>query len=253
MAWLGLETLALDFDTGVAPARAHAITRALARHAVPLLALRAGRGEPLASGALFRLDGRLVLVTCRHIFDAGAQLGDLGVPLPGQLRVLWLSAARARVLAHPQHDLALIEIVAPAASAALLRGWEALPLALHDAPADLDEPGDFVVAGFPYGQMRRIDGALHARPVVFFARQCSGAALRLRYANVARRVDGMDVHAPELDGVSGATLWRVMGAADAAGCVLRPAGVQCAFKRGAYARAEPLAAAREMFAQIAAR
>jgi len=252
MPWHPVATDPLDIDTGVAPARARAIAQALVRRAVPLLVNRHGRPEPLASAAVFRVDGRVVLMTCRHIFDDGAALGDLGVPRVRSPGVLWLRGAAARVIAHPQRDLALIELVPGRTRDALLAEWPAVPLAAEQVE-HTPQPRCYVLAGWPYAQMRRIDQAVYARPLVFFAplAEASDAALRVRYARVARRCDGLHVHAPELDGVSGATLWAVLDEADA--CLLQPAAVQCAFKHGAYARAEPLGAARALFAHMTRR
>ena len=43
----------------------------------------------------------LLLLTCRHLFDDGASAGDLGLPLGDTGRILWLKAARPRVLVDP--------------------------------------------------------------------------------------------------------------------------------------------------------
>lgn len=253
MAWQRIDTDPLDIDTGVAPAHARAIADALVRHALPLLRLAEGRAEPLASAALFHLDGRVVLLTCRHIFDDGVALGDLAVPRAHGFGVLGLAQLAARVIGHPQRDLALIELAPGRRRDELLRQWPAVPLA-DDALADFDLADEdaavpslfFVLAGWPYAQMRRVESIVYARPVVFFAPAAPGGdglGLRVRYARVARRSDGVHVHAPALDGVSGATLWAVRGVRGdmEAGqpCVLRPVAVQCAFKHDAYARAEP--------------
>ncbi len=73
------------------------------------------------------------------------------------------------------------------------------------------------------------------------------------YPRIAVRADGVEIHAPELDGVSGATLWTVHDeSADGIGCVLRISGVQVAFKPGAYARAEPLAALQDLLEHVRA-
>lgn len=265
MAWQPVATEPLDIDTGVAPARARAIAAALLRHAVPLLVCRQGRAEPLASAALFRVGGRVLLVTCRHIFDDGIALGDLGVPLVHGVGVLWLRRALMRVVAHPQRDLALIDLAPGRTRDELLRHWPPVPLA-EDALYQAQRPSLYVIAGWPYAQMRRVDQTVYARPVVFFAGPAHGSepiephtppvcqllpSVRVRYARVARRSDGLDVHAPELDGVSGATLWAVIEDGCASGdCVLQPAAVQCAFKHDAYARAEPLAVASGLFERV---
>lgn len=263
MAWQRVDTDPLDIDTGVAPARAQAIAAALVRRAVPLLVNRHGRAEPLASAALFQVDGRVLLTTCRHIFDDGVALGDLGVPRAHAPGVLWLRGAAARVIAHPQRDLAVIELVSGRTRDELLRHWPAVPLGA-DHWDHAPRARCYVLAGWPYAQMRRIEQTMYARPVVFFAppawppeagegADASDSSLRVRYARVARRSDGLHVLAPELDGVSGATLWAVLDDALDDGCVLHPAAVQYAFKHGAYARAEPLAAARALFEHVTRR
>jgi hypothetical protein len=90
--------------------------------------------------------------------------------------------------------------------------------------------------------MRRVGAVLHARPVVVFARgEMAGGQLKLSYSRIARRADGLQIHAPPLDGVSGATLWAVVE--DGSGvveCVLQPTAVQSSFKHDAYVKAEPL-------------
>lgn len=261
MRWQPVDTDPLDFDTGVTPVHARAIASALLRRAVPLLVQRDGRPEPLASGALYRLGGQVVLLTCRHIFDDGVTLGDLGVPLAAAHRILWLRHAARRVLEHPERDLALIALLPGATRDELLRHWAPVPLGDDGLDATADDAGIYVLAGWPYAQMRRVADTVFARPVVVFApradlRPEAGAAdsLRVRYARVARRIDGIDVHAPALDGVSGATLWAVTPwAVDGAQCVLRPAAVQSACKHDAYARGEPVEAARAMFDRLALR
>lgn len=248
MPFLRHPTEPLDFATGVAPERARRIAAALTQHVLPLLALRDGRLEPLASGALYAWRGHLTLLTCRHLFDSGVALGDLALPLSDG-RHLALAALRPRLLEHPDHDIAVIALAAGCARERLLRHWPAVPLAQAQVSAPCTA-SLFVVAGYPYAQMRRHDGALHARPVVFFSRAADAQApARLHYARLAQRIDGAAVHAPALDGVSGATLWAVQD--EGSTCVLQPAGVQCAFKHDAYARGEPFAAAHDLLRRLA--
>jgi len=246
MHWRRLDTTAIDIDADVAPAIARAAAEALATHAVPLVARRDGRVEPLASGAFYRAGERLWLATCRHVFDDGAALGDLGVALPAAGRVCWLREARARLLLHPRHDLAAILIGDGAAGRALRRAWPAMPLAqFDDAPAQA-----LVLAAYPYAQMRRVESVLHVRPVVVFARPLPSASdVRASYARFARRADGAAVPAPPLDGASGATLWALRALEDGR-CLLQPAAVQFAFKHDAYMRGAPFAALRELLLSV---
>jgi hypothetical protein len=251
MVWQSLATLALDVDSGIAPPRARAITESLCRRIIALLVNRAGRAEPLASGCLYWSHGHLILLTCRHVFDEGAGLGDLALPLGGSGRLIALAALRARFVEHPVHDVAAIALCPQRARDALQRYWFPVPLQALSASKPLTSDR-LVVAGYPYAQMRRIDGIVYARPLVFFARWVgeSAAILQTSYARTARRIDGVLVHAPELDGVSGATVWSVSEERGEAGCVLLPAGVQFAFKHDGYVRGEPIVAAREMVARL---
>jgi hypothetical protein len=245
MIWRRLETTPIDIDTGVAPLLAQSVASALTAHAVPVVVQRDGRAEPLASGVFYRAGARVFLVTCRHLFDDGVVLGDLGVALPVLGRVRWLRDARARVLAHPQHDLAAVLIGAADVERELHRSWPVLPL---PTDADAEMPAQAVVlAAYPYVQMRRVDAVLHARPVVVFARLLeAGRDVLASYAYTALRADGLAVRAPALDGASGATLWALRTGPGDGQCVLQPAAVQFAFKHDAYMRGAPFSALREL-------
>lgn len=246
MGWQFVDALPIDVGSGIAPSRATAIAQALARRVLPLVRLVAGRAEPLASGALYRAHGRFLIVTCKHLFDANVAIGDVGIPLAATGRWLWLRDARARPIEDPARDLLFIVIEAPHAAALLARYWVPVPLAHDAAPARGDA---WVVAGYPYSQMRRIDATVYAKPVFVFTQRLPDAGdgawdagVRARYARTAWRADGMLIHAPELDGVSGATCWAIeRDADDELACVLQPAAVQIAFKHDQYLRAEPLA------------
>lgn len=243
MVWRTLDTTPIDIDTGVEPALACAVAAALAAQAVPLVARRDGRVEPLASGVFYRAGQRLWLVTCRHVFDDGAALGDIGIALPALGRVRWLREAKARLLVHPEHDVAAIGLEAGELGRDICRAWRVLPLAnCADGPVHA-----LVLAGYPYAQMHRIDDVLHARPIVVFARclQSTGE-VRASYARIARRADGLAIHAPALDGASGATLWALRTVSADGRYVLQPAAVQVAFKHDAYMRGAPFSALRRL-------
>jgi hypothetical protein len=241
--WRNLDTSPIDIDTGVEPAIANAVADALAAQAVPLVVHRDGRIEPLASGVFYRAGQQLWLVTCRHVFDDGAVLGNIGIALPVLGRVRWLREARARLLAHPEQDLAAILIGGGELEREVRRAWRVLPLAdFDDAPAHA-----LVLAAYPYAQMRRVDAVLHARPIVVFARCLqSGSEVRASYARTARRADGLPIHAPALDGASGATLWALRTVTADGRYVLQPAAVQFAFKHDAYMRGAPFSALRQL-------
>lgn len=243
MLWRTLDTTAIDIDTGVEPALARAVADALAAHAVPLVRRRDGRVEPLASGVFYRAGQRLWLVTCRHVFDDGAVLGDTGIALPALGRVRWLYETRARLIVHPELDLAAILVGAGELERDIGRAWRVLPL------ADFDEAPlhALVLAAYPYAQISRVDAVLHARPVVVFARCLqSGSEVRASYARTATRADGVPIDAPALDGASGATLWALRTVTADGRYVLQPAAVQFAFKHDAYMRGAPFSALRQL-------
>src|SRR5262249_52425161 len=158
MLWQSLTTVALDVDSGVAPERARAITEALCRRIVALLVNRHGRAEPLATACLYWSEGHLILVTCRHVFEDGATLGDLALPLGDSGRLVALAALRARFVEHPARDIAAIRLCEQRARDALQRHWFPVPMSVA-SEANTVTAGRLVVAGFPYAQMRRIDGA----------------------------------------------------------------------------------------------
>ncbi|HEX4596756.1 MAG TPA: hypothetical protein VH278_03140 [Burkholderiaceae bacterium] len=239
MDWARIDTEPLDVDSEVSGRRARQIGAALQRVAVPILHLRNGRAEPLASGALYVFGTSVLLLTCRHLFDDGVTAGDLGLPVGDSGRILWLRSARPRVLVDPSADLAAIKIGCRHCAGLLRRHWRAAPF---DSLGSEARAQTYVLAGFPYAQMRRVGTVLHARPVVLFARgEMADGQLKLSYRRIARRADGLEVHAPALDGVSGATLWAVIedgvGPVD---CLLQPAAVQSSFKHDAFVRAEPV-------------
>jgi hypothetical protein len=240
MNWARIDTEPLDVDSNVGARRARQIGAALQRVAVPILRLRNGRAEPLASGALYVFGTSLLLLTCRHLFDDGTSAGDLGLPIGDSGRILWLRSARPRVLVDPAADLAAIRIGCRRSAGQLRRHWRAAPFDSLGSEADAQT---YVLAGFPYAQMRRVGAVLHARPVVVFARgKMIDGQLKVSYGRIARRADGLEIHAPPLDGVSGATLWAVIEGGGSFECVLQPAAVQSSFKHDAFVRAEPVGA-----------
>lgn len=238
MAWQSVEAVPITVGACVSAARAAAVRAALLARTVPLARRLDGRIEPLATASLIA-GRRLSLLTAAHIFEHAA-VGDLMVPLPGERSWAHLDGARPRVLVHPQRDLALIELAAGVVTQRLLAHWRPLAADEIDDEAPCAERV-YAVAGYPCSQTRRIDGTVYAKPLVLFTHALDGE--RLAYARTAPRVDGVEVHTPELDGVSGALVWALHEAAPTADCRLRAAAMQVAFLHGGYMRTEPLGAA----------
>jgi hypothetical protein len=86
------------------------------------------------------------------------------------------------------------------------------------------------------------------KPVVVFTGVLDAG--RYAYARTASRIDGLEIHTPALDGVSGAAVWAVEpeGTDDVA-CLLRPTAIQVAFHHGLHVRGEPIAGATDLLAR----
>jgi hypothetical protein len=246
MPWQAVETIPFRVGADVVPARAAAIRDALLRRAVPLSRLVDGRLEPLATASLV-IDGHeRAMLTAAHVFEQ-ASIGDLAIPLPREGRLLMLRSTRTRVVAHPRFDIALLWFEDRATSERLCANWSACPLrqwAGHDDRV----AALYAIAGYPATQARRADGCVYARPVVLFTGALDAA--RYAYARTAMRIDGLEIHTPELDGVSGATVWAVdADTHDGVDCVLRPAAIQVAFHHGRHVRGEPIVGVAELLAR----
>jgi hypothetical protein len=246
MSWQAVDTIPIVIGAAVTAARAEAIRIALLRRAVPLARLHDGKVEPLATALLVADGDAVALMTAAHVFEQ-ARIGDLAVPLPKLRRVVALASLRMRVAMHPNRDLALIWIDDRWLARELCANWEACPLG-HWWSSEEALGSTYVLAGYPGANARRIDGWVYAKPIVLFTGPI--AADCYAYARTALRIDGVEIHTPELDGVSGAMIWAVTDSErDAITCVLRPAAVQVAFAHGRHLRAEPIAGARQLLAR----
>jgi hypothetical protein len=242
MSWQCVDTIPIRVAATVAPARAEAIREALLRRAVPLARISEGRIEPLATAALVYDGRRTGLLTAGHVFET-ASAGDLAIPLPREATVALVRSARVRVVMHAVSDLALVWIEDSALARRLRDNWERCPL--PERLQQSQRAATFVVAGYPSANARRIEGWVYAKPVVLFTAALDAA--RFAYARTADRIDGLTIHTPELDGVSGATVWSVGDEGDdGVSCVLRPAAVQVAFLHARHLRAEPISNAVDL-------
>jgi hypothetical protein len=247
MPWQALDTVPFRIGADVAPARAEAIRDAVVRRAVPLSRLLDGRLEPLATASLVVDGPRRALLTAAHVFDQ-ASLGDLAIPLPRERRVLALRSARVRAVAHPTMDIALLWFVDRWVGEQLAANWTECPLRDWCGPARAAATL-FALAGWPAVNARRAEGCIYAKPVVVFTGALGLG--RYAYARTALRIDGLEIHTPELDGVSGATVWGVEpDGGDGVTCVLRPAAVQVAFRHGHHLRGEPIGAAADLLSRL---
>ncbi len=242
MHWQAVETTPIRIGAPVPRGRADAIRDALLKRAVPLSRLDQGRLQPLATAGLV-LDGdRVGLVTAAHIFER-ARWGDLAVPLPRDGRVAHLHSARVRIVMHPDNDVAILWIGNSSIAQRLCANWEAS--STEGSTATGTTPSTYVLVGYPACNARRVDGCVYTKPLVLFTESID--ADRYLYARTAERTDGVTIWTPELDGVSGAMLWRISDEDDDdVACVLRPAAIQVSFTHNAHLRAESITRVLEL-------
>jgi hypothetical protein len=226
----------------VPPARANAIRDALLKRAVPLSRMDQGRLQPLATAGLVRDGDRVGLVTAAHIFER-VHGGDLAVPLPRDGRIAQLHSARVRVVLHSDNDVAIMWIGDRSLAQRLCANWEASSTV--GATAADSTSSTFVLIGYPACNARRVDGCVFIKPLVLFTESIDEQ--RYLYARTAERTDGVTIWTPELDGVSGAMLWKISDEADdEVACVLRPAAIQVSFTHNAHLRAESITCVLEL-------
>lgn len=242
MQWQAVETTPIRIGAHVPSARADAIRDALLKRAVPLSRLNQGRLEPLATAGLVRESDRVGLVTAAHIFER-APWGDLAIPLPRDGRVARLHSARVRIVIHPDNDVAILWIGSPSLAQRLCANWEASSMV--DFTAAESTASTFVLVGYPACNAIRVDGCVFIKPLILFTELIE--AQRYIYARTAERLDGMTIWTPELDGLSGATLWGITDEADDnLACVLRPAAIQVAFTHSTHLRTESMSCVLEL-------
>lgn len=245
MAWKAIETIPIRIDAPISAERAEAVRAALLTRALPLARLVHGRAEPLATASLVADGSSLALLTVAHVFDHVAA-GDLAVPLPREAAWACLRSVRLRVIIHPERDLAMVLLDDPALARRLRANWMPVSTAhLHLDDGDGRPPRIYAVAGYPVSQARRHEGSVYMKPVVVFTNALD--AERLAYARTAERMDGLSIHTPELDGVSGALVWAIHEDEPSADCLLRAAAVQVGFAHDRYVRTESLRSAPALF------
>jgi hypothetical protein len=248
MAWKAVETIPIRIDGRISPERAHAVRAALLPRVFPVTRIIDGRAEPLATGSLVTDGDTHALLTAAHVFDR-ATVGDLAIPLPNDGSWAFLRSTRSRVFVHPERDIAFIMLEDPAFVRRLQTNWKSVPAThLRADPAADRKTSLYVMAGYPASQSRRIDGAVYMKPVVVFTGALDEG--RLAYARTAERVDGLAIHTPELDGVSGALVWAVHDDEPDADCLLRAAAVQVGFAHSQHLRTESLEPARLLLGRL---
>lgn len=225
---------------------------------LPLVIHDFRRAAVLGNATLLMAGRRPVLLTAAHVFDTGVRLGNLMIPLPGGRG--FASLAAARLVRSRSVDIAVIDISRMAGVDKLLCGMRAAPLPrarldkARRARAPRNGRARVMVSGYPAALSRFERGALAARRFTLLtdrhhetvAIHCLADRL-FGYGRVARRQDGVAIHTPALDGMSGAGIWVLEGDGDDGKVYLRLDAVQSAYIHGRYLRGHDIGAAAELF------
>jgi hypothetical protein len=215
--------------------------------ALPIVVFSGAHAAVRGTATLVRSGEGVFLLTAAHLFDDGVRLDDLALPLPSGRD--WVALGSARLIRDADADIALV-VPARAQQAVLAGAWHAVPLAaVADAGHALADQAVHYVAGYPAQMTRRSQEWLAAKRLVVTTARCpapDGAApgargrdLFLEYRRVAARTDGVSIHTPELDGVSGAAVWSICRLGGRRHLMI--VGVQSAFRHSRYMRAHRMA------------
>jgi hypothetical protein len=204
------------------------------------------RAAVLGTATLLRTRDRLVLLTAAHLFDGGARLGNILAPLASGHG--FVSLAGARVNRCESADIATIELGEVAGADKLLHGR--VPAAVpHSASRRrrrrhaVHDGVRVLVSGYPAALSRFDQGWLGARRFTMVTCPLDppyGALHRsdrlFDYGRIACRADGVPIHTPELQGMSGAGIWNLERSAGAGGARLRLEAVQSSYVHGRFVR-----------------
>lgn len=238
-------------DTGIMLGEPAAPNEHLAGHvpgfvqrcALPIVVFSGQHAAVRGTATLLREGERVFLLTAAHLFDDGVRLGDLALPLNDS--GAWMTLASAQLVRAADADIALV-IPQREQQLALARSWCAVPLsAVGGAEQVPHDHALHYVAGYPAALTRRVDEWLVAKRLLVMTRCCqnedaSGPDCRndlmLDYRRVAARTDGTAIQTPELEGVSGAAVWRSCEHQGERRLMI--VGVQSAFRHNRYMRAQ---------------
>lgn len=232
---------------------AAAIERFTLNVTVPIFVEAGNSGWLLATGTLFKVDGRSFLITARHVFDNLPDLTRLAYP-ENPIRGGLFTFGDFNVLKpNEEHiDVAAVELKSADTIARLEANWQFLSLQNVAAPSAVTGDGAFFVSGYP-GSLTKTEfgwtkGKLataytqrlpmppaEARPPVL-----PGLDLFFDYGYEATSVSGEAIRTPELPGVSGASIWelRPVSGIWTPEAATRVVGIQSAYIHSKYIRAK---------------
>ena len=264
LRWDRLGETRVAFDAASDAALGHAC-EVIDTCTLPLIVHDYQRAAVLGTATLLMAGRRPVLLTASHLFDGGVRLGNLLVPLASGHGLHAMGGAR--LTRSRSVDIAVLDISEVDGVERLLQGRQVAATTLWPCMAENAQrplprracsPHErwrrVLVSGYPAALSRFERGWLAARRFTVLTRRHDEAdALRCRadrlfgYGRVASRSDGVAVHTPALEGMSGAGMWVLEPCRVGQGARLRLDAVQSAYVHGRYMRGHDVGAALELF------
>lgn len=264
LRWDRLGETRVAFDAASDAALGHACA-VIDTCTLPLIVHDYQRAAVLGTATLMMAGRRPLLLTASHLFDGGVRVGNL--LLPQALGHGLIALGGARLTRSRSVDIAVLDISEVDGVEGLLQGRQAAAALLWPSMVEnAQQPRPrrarnaheqwrrVLVSGYPAALTRFERGWLAARRfTVLTRRHDEAAALRCRadrlfgYGRVASRADGVAVHTPELEGMSGAGMWVLEPGRAGQGARLRLDAVQSAYVHSRYMRGHDVGAALELF------
>lgn len=198
---------------------AAAIERFVLNSTVPLVYEGCDRACLAGTGTLFEVNGRVFVVTARHIFDDFPDSGRLAFPgTPTGFRLYTFGSHTLVRPDDPNVDIALLHLQAPETIEKLKEGWEMLGLSNVGPPSD---SGTFFLSGYPAQYTDSTTDWLTGKFATIYTERLAsiptGAKkpvdpsldLFFSYDRSAESLDGKSMSTPELPGTSGASVWEL--------------------------------------------
>lgn len=220
----------------------------------------------LATGTLFKVNNRHMLITARHVFDGVSDPEKLAYPEAPRRGGLHTFGTSLIVKPTDENvDVAVMLLDNPQTIECLSKSWQFLSLRNIAAPALSSPDGHFFVAGYPVSMTKTVGDWLSGAFVTAYTQRIPEIPVEAErpvdpeldlffdYAKTALLESGKEVNTPELPGVSGASVWQ---ARDPASPIWTPEGayavvaVQSAYIHSKYIRAKSWWAVAKVLEQI---
>lgn len=221
----------------------------------------------LATGTLFKIDSEHFVITARHVFDDCVDPKKIAYPeAPKKGSIHTFGKFDLIKPTEPHIDVAAMHLKDEETIKRLNATWQFLSLANIAMPRPYAPDGTTFVAGYPVKQTRTINNFLDAKFVTAYTQQLPvtpveaespvvvGLDYFFDYARTATTVTGAEINAPELPGVSGASVWQehdgrppTVWTPEAA---FRVIGVQSAYLHSKYIRIKSWTAVAKVLTQV---